>query len=148
MSTAWGRGLATIGPDGTVLDTWFRHLGLGHAPNPGVADDLAGAVRRDDVRGVDIRTVDLSIDTDEAPASASDVYLRLHLLSHRLVQPRTINLDGAFGLLANVAWTNLGPVPVDAVDSVRLKVRTAGGLLTVHGVDRFPRMTDYVVSSV
>ena len=78
---------------------------------------------------------------------AADVYLRLHLLSHRLCTPRTINLDGIFGLLANVAWTNVGPVAVDQVDEVRLRVRHAGQILTVHGLDKFPRMTDYVVPS-
>ena len=91
-----------------------------------------------------MRAVELSIDLDAAPASAGDVYLRLHLLSNRLCAPRTINLENLFGLLVNVAWTNLGPVAVDQVDEVRWKVRGAGGILTVHGLDKMPRMTDYV----
>jgi len=141
---AWGRGLSTTAADGAVLDAWFPELGLGEAPEPSVA---AAALRHDDVRNVDVVPIELSIDLDAAPQSPADVYLRLHLLSNRLCLPRTINLDNAFGLLVNVAWTNLGPVAVDQVDRVRWHVRAEGGVLSVHGLDKFPRMTDYVVPS-
>ena len=140
--------MATVAADGTVLDTWFPQLGLGNAPESDegdAADDLAPLYGRDDVRDVSTAGVSLAIDLDAAPASASDVYLRLHLLSNRLVKPRTVNLDGQFGLLANVAWTSLGPVAVSAVDATRLRARAAGLQLGVQGVDKFPRMTDYVV---
>ena len=145
MTTAWGRGLATVADDGAVLDTWFREVGVGEDTAPDTFDEYAAAERRDEVRGVNIRAVRLAIDTDAKPADASDAYLRLHLLSHRLMRPRQQNLDGIFGLLTNVAWTNLGPVQVDAVDELRWRVRRAGQVLTVHGLDKFPRMTDYVV---
>ena len=145
MTTAWGRGLATITDDGLVLDTWFREVGLGDETDPQRFDEYAAAERRDDVRGVHIRAVRLSIDTTAKPADATDAYLRLHLLSHRLMRPRAQNLDGVFGLLTNVAWTNLGPVTVDGVDDLRWRMRREGALLTVHGLDKFPRMTDYVV---
>ena len=144
MTQAWGHGLATITDDGIVLDTWYRSLGLGD-PGAGDLDELRSAERHDEVRGVRIEAVALTIDTDDTPTSASDAYLRLHLLSHRLARPRTIALDGVFGLLANVAWTNIGPVPVDRVDEVRWQARRQGAVLTVHGLDKFPRMTDYVV---
>ena len=144
---AWGRGLATIASDGTVLDTWYPEVGLGDTGAPSSAIDHRTAERHDDVRGVDVRAVELSIDLDASPTSAEDLYLRLHLLSNRLCLPRTINLDNAFGILANVAWTNIGPVAVDQVDWVRWRVRSAGQMLTVHGLDKFPRMTDYVVPS-
>jgi 2,3,4,5-tetrahydropyridine-2-carboxylate N-succinyltransferase len=147
MSKAWGRGLATIAADGSVLDTWFPDLGLGEADDSVGVVDRELAQRHDEVRGVDVRAVEIAIDLDDAPTTAGDVYLRLHLLSNRLCKPRTINLDGAFGLLANVAWTNLGPVAVDQVDWVRRRMRSAGQILTVHGLDKFPRMTDYVVPS-
>jgi 2,3,4,5-tetrahydropyridine-2-carboxylate N-succinyltransferase len=147
MTAAWGRGLATITDDGTVLDTWFRELGLGDEPNADLFEAYTTAERRDDVRRVSVRAVHLHIDTDDKPTSASDAYLRLHLLSHRFVQPRTINLDGVFGQLANVAWTNLGPAPVEGLEELRWRVRHDGGVLTVNGVDKFPRMTDYVVPS-
>jgi 2,3,4,5-tetrahydropyridine-2,6-dicarboxylate N-succinyltransferase len=148
MTAAWGRGLATIAADGAVLDTWYPEVGLGEIGSPGDgAFDVASAARHDNIRNVDVRVVELSIDTDATPTSAGDVYLRLHLLSNRLCRPRTINLDSAFGLLTNVAWTNLGPVAVEQVDAVRLRMRAAGQVLTVHGLDKFPRMTDYVVPS-
>jgi len=147
MTAAWGRGLATITDDGTVLDTWFRELGLGDEPNAELFEAYTTAERRDDVRRVNVRAVQVHLDTTDKPGSASDAYLRLHLLSHRLVQPRTINLDGVFGQLANVVWTNLGPAPVDGLEELRWRVRHDGGVLTVNGVDKFPRMTDYVVPS-
>ena len=147
MTPAWGLGLATVSAHGVVLDTWFRELGLGEALYPGVTDQYLHAERHDEVRNVHIRAAAIVIDVDAAPASASDAYLRLHLLSHRLVQPRRINLEGIFGQLANVAWTSLGPAPVDDVDELLWRVRRGGGTLTVHGVDKFPRMTDYVVPS-
>jgi 2,3,4,5-tetrahydropyridine-2-carboxylate N-succinyltransferase len=142
---AWGRGLATIDSDGAVLDTWYPELGLGEMPASTTSERQRAAERHDDVRDVDVRATELSIDLDAVPASAGDVYLRLHLLSNRLCAPRTVNLDNLFGLLLNVAWTNLGPVAVDQVDEVRWKVRGAGEILTVHGLDKMPRMTDYVV---
>ena len=119
MTAAWGRGLATVTSDGQVLDTWFREFGLGEPTNPGVVDEYRLAERHDAVRGVDVRAVAITIDTDDAPADASDAYLRLHLLSGRAMQPRTINLDGVFGKLANVAWTSLGPAPVDGIEELR-----------------------------
>jgi 2,3,4,5-tetrahydropyridine-2,6-dicarboxylate N-succinyltransferase len=148
--TAWGVGLATETTDGRVLDTWFARLGWGEYGElaPGTTDhpDPVGMREtRDDRRGVIIRPVRMTVDVDTAPGSASDVYLRLHLLSHRLSPPRQLNLDGAFGLLENVAWSNIGPVAIDQVDTVRLRARQAGEMLSVHGVDKFPRMTDYVV---
>jgi 2,3,4,5-tetrahydropyridine-2,6-dicarboxylate N-succinyltransferase len=145
MTIAWGRGVATIAADGSVLDSWYRHLGLGEAPAAGDVDDLAVLYRHDDIRDVSSHGIALQIDTAEPPTSASDVYLRLHLLSHRLMQPRTINLDGIFGLLNNVVWTSMGPVAVPTIEDVRLRARAVGRLLVVNGVDKFPRMTDYVV---
>ena len=142
---AWGVGLATIAADGTTLDTFFRHLGLGNAVPAGTPGETESAT--DERRGVAIVPTSLVIDTQVAPTSATDVYLRLHLLSHRLVEPRTINLDGAFGLLTNVAWTSIGPVALDTLEDVRYNLLRQGQHLVVHGVDKFPRMTDYVVPS-
>lgn len=146
MTAAWGRGLATVTSDGVVLDTWFRELGLGD-PTTGSADEYALAERHDDVRGVDVRAVSIQIDTTDKPASVSDAYLRLHLLSHRFVKPREIELDGIFGQLTNVAWTSLGPAPIEGIEELRWRVRRTGGTLVVNGIDKFPRMTDYVVPS-
>ena len=144
-TSAWGVGLATIAADGTTLDTFFRHLGLGNAVPKSTPTESQSAT--DARRGVAIVPTSLVIDTQAAPTSATDVYLRLHLLSHRLVEPRTINLDGAFGLLTNVAWTSIGPVAIDTLDDVRYNLLRQGQHLVVHGVDKFPRMTDYVMPS-
>lgn len=145
MTTAWGRGLATVTDDGTVLDTWFREVGLGDEPMPEAFEAYTTAQRHDETRRVHVRAVQITIDTADKPDGASDAYLRLHLLSHRLMKPREQNLDGLFGQLTNVAWTNLGPAPVDGIEELRWRVRRDGGNLTVHGLDKFPRMTDYVV---
>ena len=149
MPAAWGHALVTrvadgSSADGTVLDAWFHTLDWG-ASAP--ATDRTTEPQHHALRGVKVTAEIIVIDTDVAPADAVDVYLRLHLLSHRLAKPRTLNLDGAFGLLTNVAWTNLGPIAVDQVERVRWEERRSGRILTVHGVDRFPRMTDYVVPS-
>ena len=147
MSThAWGVGLATLDASGATLDVRFRGLGLAEdiphdAPSVTTSRDV------DSSRGVAFQPVSLSIDVSAAPVDASDVYLRLHLLSHRLCRPRTVNLDGAFGLLTNVAWTSRGPVALDAIESVTWNFARNGEHLVVHGVDKFPRMTDYVIPS-
>jgi 2,3,4,5-tetrahydropyridine-2,6-dicarboxylate N-succinyltransferase len=149
---AWGAGLATVAADDTVLDTWYRWLGWGEfgdddCPLDEIESQLGMRDTVDDARRVIVRPVRISIDVDAAPASPSDAYLRLHLLSHRLAAPRTLNLDGIFGVLNNVVWTDRGPVAVADLDAVRLSIRSSGGTLTVHGVDKFPRMTDYVIPS-
>ncbi|MCX4694020.1 2,3,4,5-tetrahydropyridine-2,6-dicarboxylate N-succinyltransferase [Streptomyces sp. NBC_01408] len=151
-------GLATITADGTVLDTWFPAPQLVAEPGPAGTERLTAdqavellgaaaqkAIRSDAVRGVEVvavRTVISSL--EDKPLDAHDAYLRLHLLSHRLVKPHGQNLDGVFGLLANVAWTSLGPVAVDQVETVRLNARAEGLHLQVTSIDKFPRMTDYV----
>jgi 2,3,4,5-tetrahydropyridine-2-carboxylate N-succinyltransferase len=139
-------GVATYADDGTVLDAWFPAPALGPAAaDPEPLDLPTGP---DGVRGVRTAPVVVRIDSlAAAPADALDVYLRLHLLSHRLIRPHEASLDGIFGLLANVAWTSLGPAPAAAADEVRLRARAAGRRLEVYGVDKFPRMTDYVVPS-
>src|SRR4051812_23329784 len=134
MPAAWGVGLATIAADGTTLDTWYRRLGWGEVIAPDDARALDGGPDLDPRRGVGLRVVHTQIDTDAAAVNAADVYLRLHLLSHRLALPRTINLDGIYGLLANVAWTNLGPVPVDTIDEVVWTERREGRAVSVHGL--------------
>ncbi|MET0460409.1 MAG: 2,3,4,5-tetrahydropyridine-2,6-dicarboxylate N-succinyltransferase [Ilumatobacteraceae bacterium] len=145
---AWGAGFSTLAADGTTLDAWFRWLGWGELGTEAPAEvdvALAGGDRTDAVRRVTIRPTRLTIDVDAPPASTADVYLRLHLLSHRLTPPRSIDLDGIFGHLATVAWTDLGPVAPDDVDAVRLARRSEGRALTIRSLDKFPPMTDYVV---
>jgi 2,3,4,5-tetrahydropyridine-2-carboxylate N-succinyltransferase len=146
-TSAWADGLATSTVDGKVLDTWYPSPALGEpAPDAQPPAELLAIAGLDALRGVTTSVVRRCIDLDAPPVDASDVYLRLHLLSHRLVRPRTINLDGIFGLLANVVWTSAGPCAVDDFETTRLRLR-ARGSVQVFGVDKFPRMTDYVVPS-
>ncbi|WP_347956003.1 2,3,4,5-tetrahydropyridine-2,6-dicarboxylate N-succinyltransferase [Gordonia aichiensis] len=145
-------GIATLAAD-VVLDTWYPAPELVRDPGPtgsteltgdDVPADLQALVGVDEARGVRtvaVRTViaDLSV----APVDAHDVYLRLHLLSHCLIAPHRANLDGQFGLLSNVVWTNFGPCAVDGFETVRARLR-ARGHVTVYSIDKFPRMVDYV----
>ena len=147
-SRAWGFGLATVTGSGAVLDTWYPAPQLGEAPaDAEPPKDLLGAELDDELRQVRRTVVRTAITLAEAPADPADAYLRLHLLSHRLVRPHGLNLDGVFGVLPNNAWTSAGPVPPDRVDEVRLRAIAAGRPLQVTSVDKFPRMTDYVVPS-
>ena len=153
MTSAAGLGLATITDDGTVLDAWFPEPELGAYGPPGTTrlgpddapDDLAALCGPDPDRGVEviaIRTVTGAL--EDAPADTFDAYLRLHLLSHRLVEPHGLSLAGVFGALTNVVWTNYGPCPIERFETARLRLRRRGPV-TVYGVDKFPRMVDYVV---
>jgi 2,3,4,5-tetrahydropyridine-2-carboxylate N-succinyltransferase len=152
--TAWGLGLATVTDDGETLDTWYPHPGLGTAPWQAgphrIPADLSALEGTDPRRGVKQTVVRTVIDLDAPPADPADAYLRLHLLSHRLVRPHGVNLTGIFGVLVNVVWTSQGPCAVDNFEATRLRLRAAGihpGRVVVYGVDKFPRMTDYVVPS-
>ena len=143
--SAWAHGLATVTTEGSVLDTWYPEPALGEAPQDAVPpEELQALVGEDEARRVRTEVVTVSIDLDAAPQGASDGYLRLHLLSHRLVEPNSINLDGLFGQLSNVVWTNHGPCAVEGFEATRARLR-ARGPVQVTSIDKFPRMTDYVI---
>ena len=147
--TAWGHGLLTTTEDGTVLDAWYPSPALGEAGGAGELQAPAGLeelVGADDVRGVTRELRLVTVDLDAPPADAADAYLRLHLLSHRLCPPNSMNLDGLFGVLTNVVWTTQGPCRVDGFELTRARMR-ARGPVQVLSVDKFPRMVDYVVPS-
>lgn len=138
-------GLATFDGD-SVLEVWYPEPVLGATPVD--VPHLEAGIDSDPVRGTSVRSVSTVIDDLQSPPTdPADAYLRLHLLSHRLVRPHSINLDGIFGILPLVAWTSAGPIPLDRVADTRLHMRRKGHHLTVHGVDRFPRMVDYVIPS-
>ncbi len=141
---ASGHGIATIA-SGVVLDTWFPQPTLGALP--AIPAELQALVGKDEVRGVSKELVSIEIELDKAPTSVSDAYLRLHLLSHRLVKPHGLNLDGIFGILNNVVWTSYGPCAVDGFEMTRAKLKAAYGNVNVLGIDKFPRMVDYVIPS-
>ena len=154
---AVGLGLATLALDGTVLDTWYplpevvgtadpvsEEPGTVVVPASGLEPSLVDALGTDEQRGVEVVAVRTVSDLTGPPTSAYDIYLRLHLLSHRLVRPHGVDLSGMFGLLANVVWTNFGPCPVPEFERARARLR-ARGQVTVTHVDKFPRMVDYVI---
>ncbi len=148
--TANGLGLASITDDGTILDVYYPAPALGEAPTEEtVSAELQSLAHADKARGLRTEVVRTVVDLDADPSDAADVYLRLHLLSHRLVPPHGQNLTGVFGLLANVVWTNHGPCPVADFELVRMRLRALYPQLpvTVYSVDKFPRMVDYVLPS-
>ncbi|MCZ9308950.1 2,3,4,5-tetrahydropyridine-2,6-dicarboxylate N-succinyltransferase [Corynebacterium uberis] len=155
MTSAYGLGVATVTTDGTVLDAWYPTPQL-HAQDtaqPGTRDvdtqqapaQLAALAGADEDRGVRRVVVETAIaDLDAAPADTYDAYLRLQLLSHRLVAPHGLSVEGIFGKLNNVVWTNFGPCAVADFAATRARL-AARGPVTVYSVDKFPRMVDYVV---
>jgi len=164
LNAAWGAGLATISDVGDrVLDTYFPSPRLGPPPPgaaPGTAEidahaaanlqvhALAEAAGHDELRRARLVTVLTVIpDLGAPPSGAHDAYLRLHLLSHRLAAPRGLNMDGIFGVLSNVVWTSAGPCDPDEFEATRMRFLACGRRLQVTGVDKFPRMTDYVIPS-
>ena len=147
--SAWGYALATIAGNGTVLDTWFPSPKLGTLPEgiePYIAPaELEGLPGADERRNVTIEFQTVEIDLDAAPASTPDAYLRLHLLSHLLAAPNTLNLDGIFAHLPIVVWTTAGPVHPDDFERLRWSLTRAG--ISALGIDKFPRLLDYVTPS-
>jgi 2,3,4,5-tetrahydropyridine-2,6-dicarboxylate N-succinyltransferase len=143
---AWGVGLATSSENGTVLDTWFPSITAGRIPlgfDPAMPpDEIDRHAVPDPRRAVTIDVVVVEIDFSEPPASTSDAYLRLHVLSHRLAEPNSLNLDGIFAHLPTVAWTNAGPMHPD--DAARLRPYLTRDGIQVQGLDKFPRLLDYV----
>lgn len=142
---AHGHGIATLSGS-TVLDVWFPAPALGAlsgTPDAALAELAVADVDRDVTREI----VSIEIDLAQAPVDAKDAYLRLHLLSHRLVKPHGQSLDGIFGLLANVVWTSFGPCAVEGFELTRAKLKAKYGTVTVYSVDKFPRMVDYVIPS-
>src|SRR3954454_602451 len=140
MPSAWGAGIATYAGE-KVLEVFYPEPRLETAPG----EPLAFEPTSDALRGTTQRALLTVIeDLQQPPSDAADAYLRLHLLSHRLVKPREINMDGIFGALPNVAWTSAGPVDPADLTAVQLKARQDGASLQVFSLDKFPRMTDYV----
>ncbi|NBU23246.1 MAG: 2,3,4,5-tetrahydropyridine-2,6-dicarboxylate N-succinyltransferase [Actinobacteria bacterium] len=143
---AWGHGLATLSLDGMLLDVWFPKPELGAAPKsdlqwfaPRELDELVG---RDEVRNVRTEVIRVEIDLDAPVASTQDAYLRLHLLSHLLVKPNTINLEGLIPNLPIVAFTNRGAMALEDFRNRTMTLRRHG--VVAHSIDKFPRLVDYV----
>lgn len=144
-TAAHGHGIATLSGS-TVLDVWFPAPAFGALVGK-PAQILLDLVGADDVRKVRREVVSCQIDITQPPQDAVDAYLRLHLLSHRLVKPHGLSLDGIFGILTNVVWTSAGPCAVEGFEEVRAGLRARDGHVTIFSVDKFPRMVDYVIPS-
>ena len=143
--SAYGFGVATQNSSGQTLDCSYYSLGIGSAPKNQISKEITAKLGEDDIRKVKKISVEVSINLQDKPKDAIDIYLRLHLLSHRLVKPNEINLEGIFGLLLNVVWTSAGPCDVENFSQVRLQLQNKLGNLVVYSVDKFPRMIDYVI---
>jgi 2,3,4,5-tetrahydropyridine-2-carboxylate N-succinyltransferase len=143
---AWGHALVTLDAGGAVLDAWFPAPALGASDGSAAPAGLGSLAGKDDARRVtrEVRSVAVA-DLQAPPASTEDAWLRLHLLSHRLVRPRSISVDGIFGVLTNVVWTSAGPCAVAGFEETRGRLMASGQRVTVYGVDKFPRMVDYVL---
>ncbi len=149
QSAAWGYGLVSRDASDNVLDVWFPAPALGSAGEAGAQGapaELTALEGKDEARRVrtSVELVEIA-DLSAAPVSTQDVWLRLHLLSTRLVVPHSISLEGLFGLLSNVVWTSAGPCAVEGFEATRARLRASGQHVTVFGVDKFPRLVDYVM---
>ena len=144
MSSAYGFGIATVSKAGAILDVKYKTLGLGKLAD-GKAPDLTMLLEEDQIRGIKKEVIAKEIDLAVAPKDAADAYLRLHLISHRIIKPHGASLDGIFSLLSNVVWTSRGPCEVAGFDVVADALRARDGFLVIYGVDKFPRMIDYVI---
>ena len=145
QGTAYGFGIATQNQSGQTLECSFYALGLGDAPENKIDATFKSSIGEDPIRKVKKVAVEVVIQINEKPKDAADVYLRLHLLSHRLLKPHAINLEGIFSLLANVVWTSAGACEIDGFEKVRPQLMSKYANLVVYGVDKFPRMVDYVI---
>ena len=145
-SNAWGHGLATVAADGTILDVWYPKPELGAAPKSDalwvVPKELDALVGEDARRRVSIQWVRTEVDLTQPVANTADAYLRLHLLSHLLVKPNSINLDQLIPNLPIVGFTNVGPIALDDLEELRGSLQKQG--ISVHSIDKFPRLVDYV----
>lgn len=144
MRSAFGFGVATKDSEGILLDAYFSVLGLGKLDQSS-APDLSKLLKTDPLRGTKSELIAIEIDLDKAPLDAADVYLRLHLLSYRTIKPHGASLEGIFPLLTNVVWTSAGPCSITGFHKVRENFKSQGIPLTVFGIDKFPRMVDYVI---
>jgi len=145
QNSAYGFGVETQNSSGQTLDCSFYSLGIGNAGNTKISEEFKAQLGEDNIRKVKKVSVELKINLQDKPKDAKDVYLRLHLLSHRLVKPNEINLEGIFALLLNVVWTSAGPCAIEGFEEVRAGLRARDGHVTIFSVDKFPRMVDYVI---
>ena len=142
QQNAFGIGIATQNQAGEILECWFHTLGIGGKTG---VDKFPELLTTDEIRKVKRVNLSLEIDLTKPAKDVADVYLRLQLLSHRIVKPHGLNLDGIFGILPNLVWSSVGPCEVSTFNEVQPLLRVKHQSLVIYGVDKFPRMIDYVV---
>jgi 2,3,4,5-tetrahydropyridine-2-carboxylate N-succinyltransferase len=142
QQNAFGIGIATQNQAGEILECWFHTLGIGSKTG---VDKFPELLTTDEIRKVKRVNLSLEIDLTNPAKDVADVYLRLQLLSHRIVKPHGLNLDGIFGILPNLVWSSVGPCEVSTFNEVQPLLRAKHQSLVIYGVDKFPRMIDYVV---
>ena len=131
MSNWTGLGIGTKNSDGDLIEMFFAEENIS----------------TEELESSDVAFEKVSVSDDKAPTSVPEAYLKLHLLSYRLVKPNETNLDGIFGILQNVVWTSEGPFSIADFKKAQLEARKANRHILVHSIDKFPRMTDYVTLS-
>ena len=142
QQSAFGIGIATQNEAGQILECWFHTLGLGTKSG---TDKYPELLTTDEIRKVKRINLSIEIDLNKPAKDVADVYLRLQLLSHRIVKPHGLNLEGIFNILPNLVWSSVGPCEVATFNQVQPRLRAKYENLVVYGVDKFPRMIDYVI---
>ena len=142
QQSAFGIGIASQNEAGQILECWFHTLGLGSKSG---TDKYPELLTTDEIRKVKRINLSIEIDLSKPAKDVADVYLRLQLLSHRIVKPHGLNLEGIFNVLPNLVWSSVGPCEVATFNEVQPRLRAKYENLVVYGVDKFPRMIDYVI---
>jgi 2,3,4,5-tetrahydropyridine-2-carboxylate N-succinyltransferase len=142
QQSAFGIGIASQNEAGQILECWFHTLGLGSKSG---TDKYPELLTTDEIRKVKRINLSIEIDLSKPAKDVADVYLRLQLLSHRIIKPHGLNLEGIFNILPNLVWSSVGPCEVATFNEVQPRLRAKYENLVVYGVDKFPRMIDYVI---
>ena len=142
---AFGVGVASVNSDNQIIEARFLKAELSKIDEKQIASSIDSLITQDLIRKISTKKISIQISLDAAPKDVADVYLRLHLLSMRKVKPNQINLDGVFGILPNLIWSSIGPCQLENFEIVRAELLAKYPAIAFYGVDKFPRMIDYVI---
>lgn len=142
---AFGVGVASVNSDNQIIEARFLKAELSQIDEKQIAGTIDSLITQDLIRKISTKKISIQISLDAAPKDVADVYLRLHLLSMRKVKPNQINLDGVFGILPNLIWSSIGPCQLENFEVVRAELLAKYPAIAFYGVDKFPRMIDYVI---
>jgi 2,3,4,5-tetrahydropyridine-2-carboxylate N-succinyltransferase len=142
---AFGVGVASVNSENQIIEARFLKAELSKIDDKQIAGVIDSLITKDLIRKISTKKISIEISLDAAPKDVADVYLRLHLLSMRKVKPNQINLDGVFGILPNLIWSSIGPCQLENFEVVRAELLAKYPAIAFYGVDKFPRMIDYVI---